>query len=299
MTIKNIHIYELPDEENAKAFQIFEVQGKKIEDQNYPHNTDRPHRHNYYEICVFVTGAGKHEIDFKLFPIASQSIHFLSPGQVHLISREENYHGFLIMFSREFYSSDFIKKDMLFDLPYFNNNTSKPILDLENREFIEFLEIIKTMIRENAHDYELRANILRSYLHIFLLKCKAAFLEQRTTTTSVADISYITVNQFKILIEKCYKELHFVREYAELLALSPVQLNKMVKQITGKNASDMIINRIILEAKRLLNFTELSNKEIAYQMNYEDPSYFSRIFRKKTGITPSDFRNNLQKKYQT
>lgn len=106
------------------------------------------------------------------------------------------------------------------------------------------------------------------------------------------------VNQFKYLLEKNFKKLHFVKDYADLLALSPLQHNKMVKNITGKNASDLIINRIVLEAKRLLAFTNLSNKEIAFQMNYPDPSYFTRIFRKKTEFTPSGFREQLNKKYQ-
>jgi AraC-like DNA-binding protein len=282
--MKNINIYELPFEEKDRSFQIYEVQGKRTEDAKYLHDPSRPHRHNYYEICVFITGAGKHEVDFKSFPIISHSIHFLSPGQVHMISREENYHGYLLMFNREFYSSDFQKKDMLFELPFFNNNTSKPILELNAEEFQEFTVIIDSLKRENERDHELKINIVRSFLHIFLLKCKVAFLEKRIYTGAIEDLSYNTVNRFKLLLEKSYKELHLVKEYADALGITPIQLNKMVKAITGKNASDMIINRIILESKRLLTFTELSNKEIAFQMNYDDPSYFSRIFRKKQDL---------------
>lgn len=296
--MKNIHIYELPREKTERSFQLYEVQGKKIEDKKYLHEPSRPHRHNYYEICVFITGAGKHEIDFQSFPIKSYSIHFLSPGQVHMISREENYHGYLLMFTREFYASDFQKKDMLFELPFFNNNTSKPILELNSEEFHEFLEIIDSVKREDARAHDLKHNIVRSYLHIFLLKCKAAFLEKRLSTGTISDVSFIIVNQFKFLLEQSYKDLHFVKEYAEVLSLTPVQLNKMTKTITGINASDLIINRVILEAKRLLTYTDYSNKEIAFQMNYEDPSYFSRLFRKRTGVTPSEFRKQMRKKYQ-
>lgn len=296
--INNIHIYDLPEEKKESSFQIYEVRGKIIKDQNYLHEYTRPHRHNYYEICVFINGAGKHEIDFKSFPIKSHSIHFLSPGQVHIISRGENYHGYLLLFSREFYSSDFQKKDMLFELPFFNNNTSKPILELDIENFQEFLDIIKSLKKENRRHHELRNNIIRSYLHIFLLKCKAAFLEKGIQEGVIVEKSYVAVNQFKILVEKNHKELHYVKEYADLLSLTPIQLNKMVKKITGNNASEMIISRIVLEAKRLLTFTDLSNKEISFHLNYDDPSYFSRIFRKKTGMNPSSFRMTLRKKYQ-
>ena len=214
--MKNINIYELPAEEKDRSFQLYEVQGKVVKDKKYLHETSRPHRHNYYEICVFINGAGKHEIDFTSFPIKSHSIHFLSPGQVHMISREENYHGYLLMFSREFYSSDFQKKDMLFELPYFNNNTSKPILELSVTEFSEFLEIIDSLKRENGREHNLKSNIVRSYLHIFLLKCKAAFLEKRLSAGTITDMSYVTVNQFKYLLEQSYQEMHFVKEYADV-----------------------------------------------------------------------------------
>jgi AraC-like DNA-binding protein len=78
---------------------------------------------------------------------------------------------------------------------------------------------------------------------------------------------------------------------------SPVQLNRAIKSVSGKTASDLIIERLILEAKRLLLFSDLSNKEVAFKLNYEDPSYFTRIFRRKTGLTPTEFRSKMKDKY--
>ena len=102
--IKNIDVYELPETLQEPAFNLYEVKGKNIVNREYPHKTDQPHRHTYYEICIFDHGAGRHDIDFRSFPIHSHSIHFLTPGQVHLISREKHYHGYLLVFSRDFYS---------------------------------------------------------------------------------------------------------------------------------------------------------------------------------------------------
>ena len=118
--LNNIHIYELPKGDEDIAFHIYEVKGKVIQNSEYPHKTEQPHRHAYYEICIFVNGAGSHMIDFKTFDIKSHSIHFLTPGQVHRISREENYHGFLLVFSREFYSLGIQDEDLLMTLPFFN-----------------------------------------------------------------------------------------------------------------------------------------------------------------------------------
>lgn len=296
--LKNIHIYELPKGDEDIAFHVYEVKGKVIQNRDYPHKTEQPHRHAYYEICIFVNGAGSHMIDFKSFDIKSHSIHFLTPGQVHRISREENYHGFLLVFSRDFYSIGIQDEDLLMTLPFFNNNTSEPILNLDEEEFAEALDIIEHLRRDYKRDNEIREDVLRSYLHIFLLKCRYFFNKKYLDKDTINDPAFLKVNKFRELVEKNFREIHLVKEYAHLLHESPAHLNKVVKSITGENASEFIIKRIVLEAKRLLIYTDLSNKEISFNMNYDDPSYFSRLFRKKVGTSPSEFRNQMKQKYQ-
>ena len=281
--LKNIHIYEFPKSEEKIAFHVCEVKGKVIRNKEYPHRTEQPHRHTYYEICIFVNGAGTHMVDFKSFPIKSHSIHFLTPGQVHLISREENYHGYLLVFSREFYSIGIQDEDLLMSLPFFNNNTTEPILNLSEEEFEELLDIIDHLRLDYKRDSEIREDVLRSYLHIFLLKCRYFFNRNYFDKDIIKDPTFLKVNRFRKLVEQRFREIHLVKEYADLLHESPAHLNKVVKSITGENASEFIIKRIVLEAKRLLIYTDLSNKEISYKMNYDDPSYFSRLFRKKSG----------------
>jgi AraC-like DNA-binding protein len=296
--LRNIHVYELPKGEENIAFHVYEVKGKTIQNMEYPHSTQQPHRHSYYEICIFINGAGQHMIDFKTFSIQSHSIHFLTPGQVHLISREEEYHGFLVVFSREFYSLGLQDEDLLMTLPFFNNNTADPVLNLDKEEFVEILDIIDHLRRDYKRDSEIREDVLRSYLHIMLLKCRYFFNRNYYDKTVISDPSFIKVNNFRKAVEQHFRELHFVKDYADRLHESPVHLNKLVKNITGENAGECIIQRIVLEAKRLLIYTDLSNKEIAFKMNYDDPSYFSRLFRKKVGMSPSDFRIQMKKKYQ-
>lgn len=296
--LKNIHIYELPKGDENIAFHVYEVKGKVIQNKVYPHKTEQPHRHAYYEICIFVNGAGSHMIDFKNFDIKSHSIHFLTPGQVHRISREENYHGFLLVFSRDFYSLGMQDEDLLMTLPFFNNNTSEPILNLNEDEFVEVHDIIEHLRRDYKRDSEIREDVLRSYLHIFLLKCRYFFNKNYFDKDIINDPIFLKVNKFRKLVEQNFKEIHLVKDYADLLNESPAHLNKVVKSITGENASEFIIKRIVLEAKRLLIYTDLSNKEISFKMNYDDPSYFSRLFRKKVGTSPSDFRTQMKQKYQ-
>jgi len=296
--LKNIHIYELPKSDEDIAFHVYEVKGKVIKNREYPHRTEQPHRHAYYEICIFVNGSGSHMIDFKTFDIKSHSIHFLTPGQVHRISREENYHGFLLVFSREFYSLGIQDEDLLMTLPFFNNNSSEPLLNLDEEEFAELHDIIEHLRRDYKRDSEIREDVLRSYLHIFLLKCRYFFNQKYLDSNVINNPGFAKVNKFRKLVEQNFTKIHLVKEYADLLFETPAQLNKVVKSITGENASEFIIKRIVLEAKRLLIYTGLSNKEIAFKMNYDDPSYFSRLFRKKVGVSPSQFRAQMKKKYQ-
>lgn len=293
-----IKTYEMPQSPQQRAFQLYEVKGTTIESTSYPHETDRPHRHKYYEICVFVNGAGRHEIDFVTHPIQSHSIHFLSPGQVHLISREEDYHGYLIVFARDFYVLDAFHEDLLFQLPFFNNPNRVPILNLDLQDFLEMVEIIQLMRKELACGQGFNHEILRSYLHIFLLKCKRSYIQYFAERQKMMDPNYAFVQQFNTLLEQQFRKNHLVQDYAEQLAISPALLNKYVRKIMGFSASEVIIERLILQAKRYLIYTDLSNKEIAYHLNYEDPSYFSRIFKKKTGLSPSEFRRVENEKYQ-
>ncbi|MDB5263057.1 MAG: transcriptional regulator, AraC family [Adhaeribacter sp.] len=295
--LSNIHTYELPEGKQQLTFQIYEVQGKNIESAYYPHKTDRPHRHNYYEIGLFVNGAGKHEIDFQTHAIHSHSVHFITPGQVHLISREEAYHGFLLVFSRDFYFQPAFNKDLLFDFPFFNNYTLVPILNLQPAEFAELMDLLGLIKKEYSGNQSLSKEILQNYLHVFLLKCKQFYLHYFAEKENMHNPNYALVQQFRTLVEQQFDTLHQVKDYSDKLAISPAVLNKYVKRITNNNASDIIIDRLILEAKRLLIHTELSNKEIAWKLNYEDSSYFSRIFRKRTGMSPSEFRYQEKEKY--
>lgn len=293
-----IKTYELPIGKAGKAFQIYEVQGKTIKNSTYPHETDRPHRHKYYEVCVFINGAGRHDIDFTSHNIHSHSVHFLSPGQVHLISRENDYHGYLMVFSRDFYALDSLQEDFLYKLPYFNNPTLVPILNLNVNDFEELLELIRAIKKEYASRKEMTQEVLRCYLQIFLVKCKQFYMQYFAEKKKTMDPHFTLVQQFNALVEQQFRKIHLVQDYADMMSLSPVVLNKYVKKITGFTAGEIILERLILQAKRYLIYTDLSNKEIAYQLNYEDPSYFSRIFKKKTGHTPSGFRKVENEKYQ-
>ena len=297
--LEKIPVYELPfSEKKTLEFKIYKVKGSQIQRSDYPHKTELPHKHNYYEMCFFTGGSGEHEIDFITHPIVSPSIHFLRPGQVHHIKRGETYKGYLVVFSEEFYNLRFQNIEVIPGYPLVTNLKDGPILKLNEELYTEFHNIIKSIETElNELDAD-SEEIIISYIKIFFLKLRQNFSKLLTTKNETTGSMKKLVYRFNQFVDKYYDQIHHVKEYAELLGESPIQLNRAIKAVTGKTASEVIIERLILEAKRLLLFSDLSNKEVAYKLNYEDPSYFARIFRKKTGFTPSGFRAQMKNRYQ-
>lgn len=296
--LEKIPVYELPFHEKEKfEFKIYKVQGSRISRNDYPHKTEMPHKHKYYEMCFFTGGSGEHEIDFTTHSIEPPSIHFLKPGQVHLIKRGEAYKGFLIIFSEEFFNLRFQNMEVIPGYPLITHLENGPILNLSPELFEEFNQLIKNIESEIIEKDADTEEIIIAYLKIFFLKLRQNFAKLISTQNEAVGLMKKTVYEFNQLVDKYYDQIHHVKDFAELMGESPVQLNRAIKAITGKTASEIIIERLILEAKRLLLFSDLSNKEVAYKLNYEDPSYFARIFRKKTGYTPSGFKAKMNDKY--
>jgi AraC family transcriptional activator of pobA len=245
-----------------------------------------PHRHNYYEIFFFSKGGGNHFIDFKDYAIENNSVHFVSPGQVHVVKRALDSYGSIILFSRDFFYSAADVQNTLFNFPFLNNS-QYPILSADAKEYETFELILSQVQNESGNMQNVSLEILRSYLKVILLKCLQLF-----------DVKYpdhqlkqgTVFNSFREMVEKEYRAERQPAHYAAQLHITEKKLNEICKENTGENVSDYIRNRVMLEAKRLLIHTEHNIKEIAYFLGFEDPSYFNRFFRANENITAGDFR---------
>ena len=282
---KSIPIYSLTGTGTDPAsFQVIQLEKYK------GYNSRIPHRHDYYEIFLFLQGTGYHEIDFEKYEVKKGSVHFVSPGQVHVLSRSGHSKGMVILFSREFFLLPLSNKEQLFDLPFLNNYY-KPVINTAPVDFKALMEIVELMKRETDIENEATADVIRSYLHILLLKCKKAYVDADKGQYSAARNSAISsFRNFRILVEKHYRELHQVKEYAARMKLTPENLNEISKSAFSKTASDVISDRIILEAKRLIRYSDHSIKEISYFLGFPDPSYFNKYFKSHTGYTPARYK---------
>lgn len=260
------------------------------------YNSSEPHRHSYYEIFYFVHGAGIHDLDFHHHPIRDHSIHFVTPGQVHQIRRSPESHGYILLFTPEFYALGQNGMDRLVPLPCLGYDVPAPVLYPSEEERKPFLEIIAQMQDEFESDRPLREDMLRSYLNIFLVYARRMFEAMGTDmaeTQSARDL----VHRLRELIEQHFSTQHAPNAYAKMLGVSLNHLNTTIRKALGKTIGDMVHDRLVLEAKRLLFNTDLSVKEIAFRLNYEDPSYFTRFFKRHTGVAPLEFRETSQGKH--
>jgi AraC family transcriptional regulator, transcriptional activator of pobA len=270
---------------------------RALDETNNPYDSTHPHRHNYFEIFFFDTNGGFHEIDFQTYNIKKNNLHFISPEQVHLLKRKSSVDGFVLSFTKEFFSLNDVNDSTIDDFPYFNNPSSPPILELKKigQQKIVF-ELIGKLKDELHSENEDKANVLRSYLHILLIQLKRMFQPTNSHLTDNSSKNELS-KKFKLLVDKNFIQKKSVREYAELLHISVGHLNDTVQATMGKTASDLIHKRIILEAKRLLFHSGQSVKEIAFHLNFEDASYFSRFFKNHTDTTPETFRKQIREKY--
>ena len=257
-----------------------------------------PHRHNYYEIFIFYKGGGKHYIDFNTLDIDDYSMHFISPGQVHLIRRAVGCSGYVITFPEELFVSD-ADKTVLLGISLYNNQLKSPIVNCTIQELGIIKQHIQYLVKECQEPGLMSLELIKMHLNIILINSNRWFLankENREALTQSIGTNPI-VQQFKTLVDNNYLTISEVSEYAGLLSVSSGYLNDAVKKATGFTASWHIHHRILLEAKRLLYHGSHSVKEISFMLNFEDPTYFGRFFKKHTGQTPGDFRVSIREKY--
>ncbi|MCW3070268.1 MAG: hypothetical protein JWO44_158 [Bacteroidetes bacterium] len=246
------------------------------------------HAHDFYLISIFTKGSGSHTIDFTTYSVTKGSIFFMSPGEMHAWKLSDDTEGYVIFFSASFYRMD-AKPAQLQHFPFFRaaGRLSYGLLDAAQEKDIE--RFIGMMESESKTGLAFRANILRSMLDALLYKL-SSFLE---TGSNPQPQQASLVPQLEALIETHYREHKPAAFYADLLHISTQQMNAHAKNYLNKTVADLLQERLIAEAKRLLVYSGLSVSEIAYQLNFNDSSYFNRFFKRAEKLTPEQFRKRF------
>ncbi len=281
--IRNINV--IPDSINlSEKFRIRTVQELQLE-QKLIQDT---HRHDYYFILALIKGKGKHTIDFITYEITDYSIFFMRPGQVHQLSLNKGCTGYLVQFSKDFYRPG-NKTDQQLLRSASNRNYCK--LDLEKSKNI--FDVLIYIYKEFNEKEEKYFDIIKANLSIFFIELTRYRESQIKPENKNTLFPQERIDELLELLENNINKYKQVSQYADMLNLSTFQLNSMTKSNLGKTCSTLIDEQIILEAKRYLLATTEQVKEIAYNLGYEDVSYFIRFFKKHTGRTPEAYRTNF------
>lgn len=261
------------------------------------HGMDQqPHRHQIYELFYFAEGGGIHEIDFHQLPIVPGAIHWVKPGQVHFLQRAVGCWGFVLQFDRTFFSeeADLIWFDRLWlqaEMPAGN----QAIL-LDNMGLQE-AEACMRMWQSFEPNYT-TSSIDQTRLKLLLQHAERSVFARHGASLHRASLPNGLFDRFQRLLHSHFYKEHRLEFYTNALACSKQALLRETKRCSNKSPLSLLHNRITMEAKSMLMFTELSNKEIAFALGFEDPAYFGRFIKKQCSTTPETLRYQLREKYQ-
>lgn len=255
-----------------------------------------PHRTNFFHIFLFRNCQPTHIIDFEHFQIEPYSLLFLDKDRVHQFDESLQYEGELLIFTDEFFcitedDAKFLKSSILFD--YLVNKPSIKLIKDDFRKYNNIIEDIKEEI--NLYSENTNPIYLKNLLHNFLILAEREKRKQGITEMKRGiDLDYSLL--FRDLLEMNFFKLKAVSDYANLMFISEKRLGQATAKVLGKAPKEMINDRILLEAKRLLVHTLLSIKEIGQNLGFDDPAYFVRYFKKNTTTTPVEFRKTQPQK---
>jgi AraC-like DNA-binding protein len=242
---------------------------------------------------LFTAGNGTHEIEFNNYLIKPGRVFMLAPGQAHTWQLSDNIDGYIFFHTKEFYDLNFTYEKVA-NYPFFSNLCNTPLIVLKKSTLKKIDSIFSEIVKEYRHNELMKFKKLPSMVNILYIELSREYLPQKIRNDQ--NLPYLArVRQLEELINKNFVEIKSPGDYARLMHVSEKHLNRMVKVSLNKTTSDLITERIILEAKRMLVFSKKNMAEIIDDLGYVDSAYFFRFFKKKTSLTPTAFLEQFRK----
>ena len=251
-----------------------------------------PHRHSFYEILHLTGGRGTNYIDFQPYPITPGTLYCLAPGQVHFWQVEEPVQGHALLFEESFLISEPIQRCRNSEIAFFQC-LEQPVIHLDESQENRVHTMLDNLEAEFNSNLFSRTSALRAMLHLFIVEVQRLQGLQSTLLAGGTDLGLTT--QYQYLLRQGVSMATTVEMYADQLQVSPSRLRHAIKKSTGRSPGQLLRKELLLEAKRLLAHSSLSVAEICFRLGFEDPSYFSRFFKRESGHSPRHFRKQWQK----
>lgn len=249
------------------------------------------HRRDMHEILLVTKGRAEHTVDMDTYWIEERSLCLVAKGQVHDYHTFEDYEIWAL-----FFLEDMLPEHLTGLILALFSLQAQHHFRLTQEEFTHLEILMQEMNRliEKDTDSYAKDELLQHYLSSVLLHIERirhkTYVKQHNKKLEFYELT----QSFLALLEKHAKEEHGVNFYADLLQLSSRKLSEITQNVLGKRAKLIIEEHLNLEAKRLLRFTSLTAQEVAYDLGFDDPSYFTRFFKKYNSIAPSVFRRTAR-----
>lgn len=251
-------------------------------------------RANYFSFVLIKEGKSFYTIDDHKFYTKPHTLYFTNPGHLKSFGIEEIVHGFIITSSEEYLKQHI--HTTVFDEFSFLLTEMVPPCYLDEVKFGELHQLAEQILEEQEKKSALRHKIVSSLFMVFLLKVKEFLMEDDSFKIAYDRDSEI-VNQFKKDLESAFRSDTLknsdlqVAAFAEIQQLHPAYFSTVLKSKTGKAANHWIQDKTIIEAQALLSKSSTPIKEIAYRLGFNEPTHFSKFFKKHSGLTPNQYRN--------
>jgi YesN/AraC family two-component response regulator len=280
------HTHTIIDPRNGNlAFKLFALENSNC--------FDHLQRLNYYSLIWIKKGSGIFTADFTDYPVKGQQLFSFFPYQPFLYRAGETVEGFVIHFHPDFFCIHKHQAEVSCNGVLFNNIYQPPFVGVTDDAAKTFATLITQMETEMQDNALAQHEILVSYLKIFLITASRL----KTTAADSAEQGQgkqpAILQNLKSSIETHFKSKHSASDYAAMLHITPKALAKLTRAHFNKTISDLIAERIVIEAKRELYLTDKPIKAIAYELGYEDEYYFSRFFKNKADISPQLYRDSV------
>ena len=228
-------------------------------------------------------------LDFAPVEIPPYSIFFLTPGQT-IVVNEVCKNTLMLEFNRQFYCVELHDEEVSCNGLLFNGVVNAPLIHLHDAERESFAHLIAVMVEEFKQKDNVQQEMLQALLKRFIIKCTRLAREQIQEEKKVHSGEIDLVREFSALVELHFRKEHSVQFYADQLFKSAKTLSNLFNKYSEKSPLKIIQDRLSLEARRLLYYTDKSAKEVAYDLGFEDPAHFSRFFKKSVGVSPTEFK---------
>ena len=241
-----------------------------------------------YSIVQIENGVGTIIIDLQTFTIDHETIYFIKPGQVFTVRGDQTLTGVVVCFGKRFLDVYDIKTSAFINSALFNQSCIVPVVKLNRDEGRTVKNIAGAMMEEFVRSIDLSLDLIKGFLKIFIIYI-SRHLNKAGNDTLHPRKSELT-STFYTLLEKNFTTKKMVKEYADILAVTPSYLNDSVKETSRFTASYHIQQRIVLEAKRRAVMEGYNLKQIAYYLGFWDPAHFSKYFKNSSGVSFTDFK---------